>query len=86
MDDLDEQRRAASEVMAPSYERTRRRSIKWQDWYSGRSLESPLEQEAVEWGREIELVPYNADSLGRFFEKQTHGKIATFWRREGDKN
>ncbi|EEU33785.1 uncharacterized protein NECHADRAFT_89123 [Fusarium vanettenii 77-13-4] len=86
MDDLDEQRRAASEVMTPSYERPRRRSKKWQDWYSGRSLESPLEQEAVEWGREIELVPYNADSLGRFFEKQTHGKIATFWRREGDKN
>lgn len=70
--------------MTPSYERSRQRSERWQDWYLGRNLDNPMELGGGGWAREAESVPYNTNSLGRFFEKQTCGRIATFWRREGN--
>ncbi|KAF4986699.1 hypothetical protein FDECE_15812 [Fusarium decemcellulare] len=83
MDDLDEQ--AASQPIGVFYKRPRRRSQRWHDWYLGRSLESPLEREREEslrgeTPREQERVEDNHGCLGRFFEKQTPGKLPTFWR------
>ncbi|KAH6871557.1 hypothetical protein B0T10DRAFT_611214, partial [Thelonectria olida] len=69
IDDLDEQERIAGKSMAPCYERSRRRSQRWQDWYSGRCIESPLDEERQEPLREVEAVEDNYDDLPRFFGK-----------------
>ncbi|KAF4449526.1 hypothetical protein FALBO_16637 [Fusarium albosuccineum] len=86
MDDLEEQ--VASQPIGAFYERPRRRSQRWHDWYLGRSLESPLEKERErslrgEAPRKQERVEDNHGCIGRFFEKQTPGKIPTFWRQNG---
>jgi hypothetical protein len=82
MDDLDEQDLVTFRFMGGSEERIRRRSQSWQDWYSGRCIERPLNKERQEPPEEAELVEDNYDPLPRFFEKPSSGKIATFWRRD----
>ncbi|KAJ3534300.1 hypothetical protein NM208_g7598 [Fusarium decemcellulare] len=67
MDNLDEQRAAGTSI-SPHHERARRRSQDWQDWYSGRSIETPLEkvkEEPLVGG----LVGDDETRLPRFFNK-----------------
>ncbi|KAM0418804.1 hypothetical protein ACHAPT_012245 [Fusarium lateritium] len=81
MDDLDEQDQMVSNRLAPAYERERRRSQKWQDYYSGRNLDRPFDREEDE-KEEAKTLEDEEARLKRFFEKPARGKIVTFWRHD----
>ncbi|RSL40188.1 hypothetical protein CEP54_016177 [Fusarium duplospermum] len=77
MEDLDKQDQIANDRLGPSYERARRRSQKWQDYYWGRSLDNPLYvQEEEEEEEEEVTVEDNEGHLTRFFEEPVTGKGA----------
>ncbi|RSL97938.1 hypothetical protein CEP52_010581 [Fusarium oligoseptatum] len=74
--DLDKEDQIANNKLGPSYERTRRRSKKWQDYYWGRSLDNPLYVQEEE--EEEAMVEDNEGHLTRFFEEPVTGKIPSF--------
>ncbi|EEU35057.1 uncharacterized protein NECHADRAFT_44838 [Fusarium vanettenii 77-13-4] len=79
MEDLDKQDQIANDRLGPDYERSRRRSQKWQDYYWGRTLDNPLheqEEEEEDWV----MMEDNEGHLMRFFEKPAIGSIPSFWR------
>ncbi|RSL55295.1 hypothetical protein CEP51_014570 [Fusarium floridanum] len=76
IEDLDKEDQIANNKLGPSYERSRRRSKKWQDYYWGRSLDNPLYVQEEE--EEEAMVEDNEGHLTRFFEEPVTGKIPSF--------
>lgn len=76
MKDLDKQDQIANNRLGPSYERTRRRSQKWQDYYWGRTLDNPLYLQENE--EEDVTLEDSEGHLTRFFEKSATGSIPSF--------
>lgn len=79
MEDLDKEDQIANDRLGPSYERARRRSQKWQDYYWGRTLDNPLYEQEEEEEEEGVMMEKNEGHLTRFFEKPTTGSIPPFW-------
>ncbi|KAI8716251.1 hypothetical protein NCS52_00918200 [Fusarium sp. LHS14.1] len=80
MEDLDLQDQIANDRLGLRYERSRRRSQKWQDYYWGRTLDNPLYVEEEEEEEEEVTLEDNEEHLTRFFEKPVTGNIPSFWR------
>ncbi|KAJ4248367.1 hypothetical protein NW762_012697 [Fusarium torreyae] len=79
MDDLDElyRRQDRESVTNRYHQRRQRRSQKWQDFYAGRTVESPFDDSEEEEYHQT-LKDWTA-YMPRFFEDPASRKLPIFW-------
>ncbi|KAM5374237.1 hypothetical protein ACJZ2D_006562 [Fusarium nematophilum] len=72
-----------SEMLGLAHQRARRRSQKWQDYWSGRTLDHPFDQKEGNTSGAVGPVEDNRQCVPRFFEKPWRGELVTCWKYRG---
>ncbi|KAJ3537589.1 hypothetical protein NM208_g6249 [Fusarium decemcellulare] len=79
--ELEAEDQTTSEMLGLAYQRARRRSQKWQDYWSGRTLDHPFDQQEGNGSGAAGPVEDNRQCVPRFFEKPGRGEMVKCWKR-----
>ncbi|KAF4459658.1 hypothetical protein FALBO_13584 [Fusarium albosuccineum] len=78
--ELEAEYQTTSEMLGLAYQRARRRSQRWQDYWSGRTLDHPFDQQEGNSSGAVGSVEDNRQCVPRFFEKPWRGERVKCWK------